>query len=195
MVKSEKKRITFTAIAVILVGVISGLLLGATMSGGAPPTKTFNVIAYHWGYALFDENWNEIEQMEVKLGTTVRLIAHPVNLFSQELQDKFYQRVVDRGLSTSLGDAVEIKYPPGDPRIAEIIMKARTNPETLNHGVSITALNVDLSPKTDKSIFEGAIASIEFTPDALGVFEMSCSIECGPGHEFFALEKALVVVK
>jgi len=194
MVKSEKKRITFTAIAVILVGVITGLLFGTSMSGGAPPTKTFNVIAYHWGYALFDENWNEIKQMEVNLGTTVRLNAYPVNLFSQELQKKFYQRVVDKGLSISLvKDGPEIKLPPGDPKIAEIIEAARTNPETLSHGVSIEVFNVDLSPKADKSIFEGAIASIEFTPDALGSFKLNCSIECGPGHAFFAMADALIV--
>lgn len=196
MVKSEKKRITFTAIAVILVGVITGLLLGTTMSGGAPPTKTFNVIAYHWGYAIFDENWNEIEQMEVKLGTTVRLIAYPVNLFSQELQDELYQRVVDKGLSISLvKDGPEIKLPPGDPGIAKIVREAHMNPDTLNHGVAIEEFDVDLSPKADKSTWGEGIDSIEFTPDALGTFKMSCSIECGPGHAFFALMNALVVVQ
>lgn len=193
MVISERKRLTFTVIAIILVGIITGLLLGTMLISGASPTKTFNIIAYHWGYALYDEDWNEIEQMEVELGTTVRLVAYPISLFSQELQEEFYQRVVDRGLKVSLGDEEVLEYLPGDARIADIIEAARTDPDTLNHGVFIAEFNIDLSPKTDVSTWEGAIDSIEFTPDALGIFEMSCSIECGPGHEFFSLLEALIV--
>ena len=84
MAISERKRLTFTAIAVILVGIITGLLLGSVLLSGAPPTKTFNIVAYHWGYALYDEDWNEIEQIEVKRGTTVRLVAFPASLLSQK---------------------------------------------------------------------------------------------------------------
>ncbi len=187
MAISERRRLTFTAITIILVGIITGLLLGTAFLSGAPPTKTFHVIAYHWGYAIFDEDWNEIEQMVVKRGTTVRLITYPITLFSQELQEELYQRVVDRGLKTSLGDEEVVEYPPGDARITDIIEAARTDPDTANHGVFIAEFNVDLSPK------EETIDIIEFTPDALGIFEMSCSIECGPGHEYFALEEALIV--
>jgi hypothetical protein len=193
MAISERRRLTYTAITIILVGIITGLLLGTAFLAGASPTKTFHVIAYHWGYALFDEDWNEIEQMVVKRGTTVRLITYPISIFSQELQEELYQRVVDRGLKTSLGDEEVVEYPPGDARIADIIEAARTDPDTANHGVFIAEFNVDLSPKTDKPALGEAIDSIEFTPDALGNFEISCSIECGPGHEFFALDEALVV--
>ncbi len=193
MAISERRRLAFTAITIILVGIITGLLLGIAFLSGAPPVKTFNVIPYHWGYVIFDEDWNEIEQMVVKRGTTVRLIAYPANLFSHELQEEWHERVIERGLVVSEGDGIPIEYPPGDPRIEEAIEMAHMDPDTANHGVFIEAFNIDLGPRTDVSTWEEAIDSIEFTPDALGNFEMSCSVECGLGHEFFALPDVLVV--
>ena len=196
MAISERRRLAFTAITIILVGIITGLLLGVAFLSGAPPIKTFNVISYHWGYALFDEDWNEIEQMVVKRGTTVRLITYPATLFSQELQEEWYQRVVDGGLKTSSGkddEVVEVEYQPGDTKIMDLIEAARTDPDQADFGVFIEAFNVDLSPKTDVSTWDEAIDSIEFTPDAMGTFELSCSIECGPGHSFHSLLEALIV--
>jgi len=193
MAISEKRRLTFTAIAVILLGIITGLLLGNAFVSGAPPTKTFNIVAYHWGYALYDENWDEIEQMEVKRGTTVRLVAIPASLLSQELEEDMYQRVIEEGLSASRGDGIVEEYPPGDPRIAGLIKEARDKPDTADHGVFIAQLNVDLSPKSNASTLEEAIDSIEFTADALGAFDISCSVQCGVGHELLVLESAFVV--
>ncbi len=31
--------------------------------GSTSPQKTFNTVAYHWGYALYDEDWNEIKHL------------------------------------------------------------------------------------------------------------------------------------
>ncbi len=193
MAISERRRLTFTAIAVILLGIITGLLLGGALISGAPPTKTFNIVTYHWGYALYDEGWNEIEQIEVERGTTIRLVAFPASLLSQELEEQYYQRVIDKGLLVSRGDEVVEEYPPGDPRIAGLIEAARDDPDTVNHGVFIAQLNVDLSPKSNVSTLEEAIDSIEFTADALGAFDISCSVKCGIGHELLVLENAFVV--
>ncbi len=193
MAISERKRLIFTAIAVILVGIITGFLLGSVLLSGAPPTKTFNVVAYHWGYALYDEGWNEIDQIEVERGTTVRLVAFPISVLSQELEEQMYQAVIDKGLLTSRGDGVVEEYPPGDPRIAGLIKAARDDPDKANHGVFIAQLNVDLSPKSNAPTLEQAIDSIEFTADALGAFDISCSVECGIGHKLLVLENAFVV--
>ncbi len=193
MAISERRRLTFTAIAVILLGIITGLLLGNAFASGAPPTQTFNIVAYHWGYALYDEGWNEIEQIEVERGTMIRLVAFPASLLSQELEEQYYQRVIDKGLSVSRGDGVVEEYPPGDPRIAGLIEAAHDDPDTANHGVFIAQLNVDLSPKSNASTLMEAIDSIEFTTDALGAFAISCSVECGIGHQLLVLENAFVV--
>ncbi len=193
MVISERRRLTFTAIAVIVVGIITGLLLSVVLLSGAPPTKSFNIVAYHWGYALYDEDWNEIEQIEVERGTTVRLIAIPASLLSPELEEEMYQRVIDKGLSASRGDRVVEEYPSGDPRIAGLIKAARDDPDTANHGVFIAQLNVDLSPNGNALTLEEAIDGIEFTVDALGAFDISCSVSCGIGHPYMVLENALVV--
>ncbi len=184
MAISERRRLTFTAIAVILVGIITGLLLGSALSSGAPPTKTFNIVAYHWGYALYDEDWNEIEQIEVKRGTTVRLVAFPAHAFSHELGEQFEERIMEQGFG---------EYPPGDPRIPDLMEAAEDDPASLNHGVFIGPLNVDLGPKNNVSTFEEAIDSVEFTTDAIGTFDISCSVVCGVGHPYMVLEGALVV--
>lgn len=104
-----------------------------------------------------------------------------------------YRSNFDKGLLASRGDGVVEEYPPGDPRIAGLIEAARDDPDTANHGVFIAQLNVDLSPKSNASTLEEAIDSIEFTTDALGVFDISCSVECGIGHELLVLENAFVV--
>lgn len=184
MAISERKRLTFTAIAVILVGIITGLLLGSVLLSGAPPTKTFNIVNYHWGYALYDEDWNEIEQIEVKRGTTVRLVAFPAEVLSHEIGEQFEERVVDKGFG---------EYPPGDPRIHELIEAVHDDPALVNHGVFIGLLNVDLRPKGDASTLEEAIDSIEFTTDAIGSFDIICPVACGVGHPYMVLDGALVV--
>jgi hypothetical protein len=184
MAISERRRLIFTAIAVILVGIITGLLLGSVLLSGAPPTKTFNIVAYHWGYALYDQDWNEIKQIEVKRGTTVRLVAFPAHLFSHEMVEEFDRRIMDKGFG---------EYPPGDPRIADLMEAAEEDPATLNHGVFIGPLNVDLRPKSNADTFEEAIDSVEFTADAIGSFDISCSVVCGVGHPYMVLEGALIV--
>ncbi len=184
MAISERRRLAFTAIAVILVGIITGFILGSVLTSGAPPTKTFNIVAYHWGYALYDEDWNEIEQIEVKRGTTVRLVAIPAYALSHEIQEGFHERVLEKGF----GD-----YPPGDPRIHDLMEAAHEDPELSSHGVFIAQLNVDLSPDGKASTLEEAIDSVEFTTDAIGTFDISCSVFCGVGHESMILEGAFVV--
>ncbi len=184
MAISERRRLTFTAIAVILVGIITGLLLGSVLLSGAPPTKTFNIVAYHWGYALYDGDWNEIEQIEVERGTTVRLVAFPAHAFSHELDEQFEERVVAKGFG---------EYPPGDERIHDLMEAAHEDPALVDHGVFIGQLNVDLSPNGNASTFEEAIDSIEFTTDAIGTFDISCSVFCGVGHPSMVLEGAFVV--
>ncbi len=184
MAISERRRLTFTAIAVILVGIITGLLLGSALQSGAPPTKTFNIVAYHWGYALYDEDWNEIEQIEVERGTTVRLIAIPAYALSHEIQEGFHERVLENGVG---------EYPPGDERIYDLMEAAHEDPAAVSHGVFIGQLNVDLSPNGNASTLEEAIDSIEFTTDAIGTFDISCSVSCGVGHSSMVLEGAFVV--
>ena len=173
MAISERTRLTFTAIAVILVGVITGLLLGSALASGTPPTKTFNIVPYHWEYALFDEDWNEIEQMEVKRGTTVRLVAFPQSALPDEIRAQLWKRVADKSL--------------------EEIEAAYNEPTETNHGVFIGQLNVDLRPIENASTLEEAIDSVEFMTDAIGSYDMLCSVACGVGHPEMRLNDALVV--
>ncbi len=185
MAISERRRLTFTAIVVILVGIITGFLLGSVFTSGAPPTKTFNIVTYNWGFALYNEDWNEIEQMEVQRGTTVRLVAFPVSVLSDEIREQLWQRVIDKGFE---------EYEPGDPRIAGLIEAAYNEPTTADHSVFIDKLYVELYPKENASTLEEAIDSVEFTTDTIGSFNIFCAVECGDeGHAYMLLHEALVV--
>ena len=184
MAISEKKRLTYTAIAVIIVGIVTGFLLSNALTSGAPPTKTFNIVPYHWGYALYDEDWNEIEQIEVERGVTVRLVAIPAYVLSHEMQEEFHERVLEKGFG---------EYPPGDMRIHELMEAAHEDPDTASHGVFIAQLNVDLSPNGNAATLEEAIDSVEFVTDAIGTFDIVCSVFCGAGHPSMVLEGAFVV--
>ncbi len=185
MVINKRKRLIFTVIMVFLVGITSGFFLGRVLAPEAPPTKTFNIVPYHWGYALYDEDWNEIEQIEVAQGTTVRLVAVPAYSLSHEVQEGFHERV----LETGVGD-----YPPGDHRIHDLMKAAHEDPDTSSHGIFIAQLNVDLIPDGNASTLEEAIDSVEFTADDIGVFDISCSINCGAGHSSMILEGVFVVI-
>ncbi len=186
------RRLAFTALAVILVGMDIGLLLGGGPQSATLPTETFYVVPYHWGFTLYDKDWNEIERMEVEQGTRVRLVAVPAVLFEREIEDEFRQKVVDRGLVTSKGEVVT-EYPPGDPGIADIIDTARNDPSKISHGPSIIEFDITLRPKGDASALDQAIDSAEFTAEAIGSFDLVCSIVCGPGHTRMRLQGALVV--
>ena len=183
MVVNKRKRLVFTAIAVFLVGI---LVVASACAGPElePKTQTFNIVTYHWGYALYDEDWAEIEQIEVKRGTTVRLVAIPAYILSHEIQEEFHERVLEKGF----GD-----YPPGDPRIHDLMEAAHEDPDLSNHGVFIGPLMVDLNPDGNAATLEEAIDSIEFIADDVGVFDISCSVFCGAGHPSMILEGAFVV--
>ncbi len=47
----------------------------------------------------------------------------------------------------------------------------------VQHGFYVPALNIR------ESVQPGKPAIFEFTPDRAGVYEMKCSILCGPGHD------------
>ncbi len=183
MVINKRKRLVFAAIAVILVGI---LVVASACAGPElePKTQTFNIVTYHWGYALYDEDWNEIEQIEVKRGTTVRLVAIPAYTLSHEIQEEFHERVLEKGFG---------EYPPGDPRIPDLVRVGFENPAYASHGVLILPFDVDLRPNEHASTLEAATDSVEFTTDALGNFGILCSVACGIGHPYMALDEAFVV--
>ena len=183
MVVNKRKRLVFTVIAVFLMGILV-VAAACARPEPEPKTQTFNIVTYHWGYVLYDEDWHEIEQIEVKRGTTVRLIAVPAYSLSHEIQEGFHERVLENGF----GD-----YPPGDDRIPDLMEAAHENPATSSHGVFIGQLNVDLNPDGNATTLEKAIDSIEFITNDVGVFDISCSVFCGAGHESMILEGVFVV--
>ncbi len=180
---NKRKKLVFTVITVFLVGI---LVVASACAGPElePKPQTFNIVTYHWGYALYDEDWHEIEQIEVKRDTTVRLVAIPAYTLSHEIQEEFHERVLEEGFGN---------YPPGDDRIHDLMEAAHEDPDTSSHGVFIGQLFVDLNPDGNATTLEEAIDSIEFIADDVGVFDISCSVLCGAGHESMILEGAFVV--
>ncbi len=70
---------------------------------------------------------------------------------------------------------------------------AHEGPATARHGAVIGPHHIDLSPAGNASTLEEALDSIEITTDAIGTFDISCSVSCGAGHSSMILEGAFVV--
>jgi hypothetical protein len=133
-------------------------------------------VAYHWGYALYDQDWKELEQIEVNRGTTVQLTLFPTSVLSDEIKEGLWQRTVDEGIA-ELSDIIE----------------ANDDPDKANHGLSISGYKLDLATTMDTSNLELAVDSIEFIADTIGTFNLLCPLECGSGHTSMRLEGALIV--
>lgn len=165
MAISERRRLTYTAIAVTIVGIVVGLLLGIAISPSStsgPGVKTFNIVPYHWGFAFYDEEWNKLDRIEVAQGTQVRLVAFPVQLLAPEIRQGLGQEEV-------------------------------TDPGLANHGVAIAQYGFDLRPNAFATTLEDAVDSVEFTADKAGEFTIACSVYCGLHHVHMVAENSFVV--
>jgi hypothetical protein len=178
---------------------------GPTDAGG----RVFYVLAYHYGYAFFDERFVERPVIEVREGETVTLAVVPVQILGRKA---FYQ-YAERSLARAIGD-----LPAGDPRVRRKIEEdiALGNVE---HIVGIAGHPVYLTTKVAESLGgkpfrEGpprtmeeavrdrdpAIRSVTLTAKRVGSFDVLCvdsgmdgAGTCGWGHKWMTARDGFVV--
>lgn len=169
----------------IAVGLVVGLLLGAgatAVMNSPPPQKTFTVVAYHWGFAIFDENGQEIPKIEVARGTQVTLLVVGAEALSHSLHEELFARTVAAWENnTAFGGktALEIEHEFHEAHEMELE----------DHSVGISGYNINVvtdhhSPSPKK---------VTFVASQAGTFDIMCEQFCGWGHQYMKLSGGFVV--
>ncbi len=168
------------------VALVVGLLLGwgvvSLTTPATPPQKTFTVVAYHWGFAIYDEQGQEIPKIEVARGTQVTLLVIGAEALSHELHEVFEDRTIEAWENnTAFGNknASEIHEEIEDAELQGLV----------NHSVSISGYGVNVVTDVDSASPKRAT----FTADTVGTFDILCLNECGWGHQWMKLSGGFVV--
>jgi len=160
------------------------------------PGQTFYIVVYHWGFAIYDQNWTEVPKIVVHKGDRVTIYVIPAEALTEEAHAKFEERTIKSGIGP---------LPPGDPRIHEEI-EAAESAGLRNHSVAILdyGINVptDVSKITSKADSPQDVirlgnpggGSVTFTADKTGRFNIMCLRFCGFGHTWMILEGGLEVL-
>ncbi len=165
------------AAAALVTGTTAALLLAPST-----PQRTYTVMAYHWGFALYDESGNEVPQIEVAPGTQVTLEILSAASLDHEAHHEMMERTIE-----AWADNPEY----GGKTAMELheLMEDAEAAGLNDHLVTIAAFGV--SVPTDHESSEPVRAT--FVADQTGTFDIRCMGLCGWGHQFMVLEGGLVV--
>ncbi|MFQ5987080.1 MAG: hypothetical protein ACE5KQ_06955 [Thermoplasmata archaeon] len=172
------------------IGIGAALVVGLVIGGGvialtapAPaPQATFTVVAYHWGFVIYDEDGIEVPRIEVARDTEVTLLV----MGAEALSHAIHGVLVDRTIAawennTQFGDKT-------GPEIHDLIEEAEAQ-GLEDHSVMISGYDLDIAAVGDSA--SPTIAT--FVADTAGSFDILCNQFCGWGHQYMSLEGGLVV--
>lgn len=199
MKSTPKSKRTLT---LILILVIAALGVGGywyysqfTQSG---EERVFYVVAYHWGFAIYDENFNEINRIEVNRGDIVTLYVIPGAAFSEDAHEEYEHRTLEAGIGN---------LPPESEELHSKLKEAEDK-GYMDHGLGIESYSVNV--RTSYQMFRGSADSLKdiisnessdviqahsytFKVNKAGSFDIFCTVYCGYGHEWMELKNAFVV--
>ncbi len=180
--QESKSRFWILIGVAVVVGALVGF--GATMlaTPAPPPTATFTVVAYHWGFAIYDEDGVEIPKIEVARGTEVTLLVIGAEALSTDIHEEFGHRTVEAWENkTAFGGKT-------GPEIHDEIEDAEDQ-GLMDHSVRISGYDVDIKTKA----MSPSPVKVTFTADTAGTFDIICNFFCGWGHQYMALTGGFVV--
>jgi hypothetical protein len=178
---------------------------GTPVDGG----PVYYVVAYHYGYAFFDERFAEVDRIEVTEGDTITLTVVPAQILGRDAFLAFARRSLERRIGG---------LEPGDLRIAAKIdedlllgnvehivgiaghpVYVTTNVGAVLHGRPFP----DGTPRTLHDVVrqrDPAIKSVTVTAKRVGRFDVLCvdsgmdgAGTCGWGHKWMVAREAFVV--
>ncbi|MFQ5908256.1 MAG: hypothetical protein ACE5JE_05465 [Thermoplasmata archaeon] len=165
----------------IAVGLVTGTTAAFLLAPSAPQ-RTFTVMAYHWGFAIYDESGTEVPAIEVASGTQVTLEIFSGASLDHEAHHEMMERTVvawadnpEYGAKT----AIELMELMEDAEAAGLNDHVLTIPQ---FGVSMWTDHESPEP-----------ARVTFVADEAGTFDITCAGLCGWGHIYMHLEGGLVV--
>jgi len=193
----SKMGIAVIVIAVVVVGSIGGFLVLNSMNQAS--AEEYYAISYHWGFAFYDKNFNEVQNITVNASTHVKIFLLSASGLTEELHSTFEQRTMMNGI--------------GGETNATVIMEAMETAEDagkLDHGLAISGYGSKASAVTDiadgvtnatsiqdlatKLRDKNALPTIDFTADKVGSFNIICTVDCGEYHTDMISENAFIVI-
>lgn len=166
----------------LVVGLLVGGVVGMLAVPRASPEATYTVVAYHWGFAIYDAQGNEVPKIDVARGTVVTLLVIGAEALSPEIHEVYEMRTVAAWENNSA-------YGNRDGLEIMMEMEAAEAAGLLDHSVSIAGY--DLNVVTD---FESPSPKlVTFVADQAGTFDITCQQFCGWGHQYMQLAGGLVV--
>jgi heme/copper-type cytochrome/quinol oxidase subunit 2 len=183
-VESSKSRLVLTAASVALVaGLLVGVSAYAMVAPAAPQQATYTIVAYHWGFAIYDEAGIEVPNIAVAQGTQVTLLVVAASALSQELHEEFEERILEAWEDNP--DYGGLTHEELHGELETAMAKGQ-----MDHSVAIEAFGVDVTAVHDSAV----PAQVTFTADAVGTFNIVClSQYCGWGHMYMKGTGGVVV--
>ena len=168
--------------ATLVVGLLLGAAIGILSAPGPAPQRTFTVVAYHWGFALYDEEGTEVPQIAVARGTVVTLLVISAASLGHEVHETMMGRTIAAWENnTAFGGKSAME-------LMELMEEAEAQ-GLLDHAVRIPEF--DVVAVTDHE--SPAPTQVTFVADKAGSFDIRCGLFCGFGHAYMELEGGLVV--
>ena len=152
---------------------------------------TAYVVAYHWGFAIFDEDGSELEQLEVAEGATVELVA--VNDHASEAIAQLPDPVTDAIASADWHERAHHDVEMGripDPEgeigedLGEALSAAHDGHDHMGPVQDHTLMVTGVGERAFLDSHAHEPARLEFTADEEGTYEFRCTEECGFGHRY-----------
>lgn len=165
----------------VAVGLVTGTTAALLLAPSAPQ-RTFTVMAYHWGFAIYDETGNEVPAIEVAPGTQVNLEIFSAASLDHHEHHEMMERTIE-----AWADNPEY----GGKTAMELheLMEEAEAAGLNDHVVTIAEFGVSVA--TDHESTDPV--RVTFVADKTGTFDIVCAGLCGWGHQFMALEGGLVV--
>jgi hypothetical protein len=156
----------------------------------APGEVTAYVVGYHWGWAVFDEHGEELDVLEVPVGTEVELVA--VNDHASHAIDQLPDPVAEAIRSISWHERAHHDVEMGrmaDPAategmtLSDALTAAHDGHDHVgprqDHGLMVTGVGVEVFLDSHADEPERLVFIVEHE----GEHEFRCTEECGVGHE------------
>lgn len=166
----------------IAAGLIGGYFAGFTVGGDVPEVKVFVVVPYHWGFAIFDADGNEVDAIEVDQGNIIQLLVMPASAMSHGLHEQFEEKIIMSGI----GDLA-----PGN-ETREAVEEAEEL-GLMTHTLTIAEYGIEIVVTGNTDNPAEAHKVVRFEADKKGIFDMVCQRYCGAGHPWMTLLGGLVV--
>ena len=167
----------------VAMGLIAGGLLGTlTGPGEGAELKTFVVVPFHWGFAVFDSERNRLDTIEVNQGDIVQLVVMPASAMSHGLHEQFEEIMIASGIG-DLGPGNETAQALAEAEAMGLMAHTASIPE---YGVRVEVTGNTNDPAEAHQV-------VQFVADKKGTFDILCQRFCGAGHPWMTLSGGLVV--